>query len=157
MKQILIIGTAHEFQAVDNPREKEFGEMLRSVVNNYKIQIILEEWNDNRGTAIGSTLTNALLQWRNVGTPRTPEYDTSGYINFDPLRPALTLPEYRFAIQEKREQFMVQRIEECMAEQERGLFIVGMNHLHSVMAKLQSVGFEVAAGNWLRIPDTETT
>ena len=126
--------------------------MLRSVVANFDIQIILEEWNDDRGTSIASTLADKRLQWSSVGTPNTPEYDTSGYINFEPLRPVLTLPKYPFETQEKREQFMVQRIKECMSRHERGLFVVGMDHLHSTMAKLRSAGFDVDAGSWLPIP-----
>jgi hypothetical protein len=54
-----MIGTAHDFQVVGNPWETLFREMASSVVETYEIQIILEEWNDNRGTAIGSTLATA--------------------------------------------------------------------------------------------------
>jgi hypothetical protein len=49
---------------------------------------------------------------------------------------------------------MVKRIAELMADYERGLFVVGMNHLHSCMTKLKLAGFDVKGGNWLRIPDT---
>ena len=156
-KSILMIGTAHDFQVIGNPWEKLFREMLASVVNTYEIQIILEEWNDNRGTAIGNTLATAQLRWENVGTQDMAEYDTSkaGYINFDPWRAVhLMFREYPYEVQEKREQFMVKRIVELMAGYERGLFVVGMDHLHSCMTKLRLAGFDVKGGNWLRIPDT---
>src|SRR5208282_4892554 len=126
-KTVLMIGTAHEFQSVGNPWEKQFREMLASVVETYGIQIILEEWNDNRGPAVGSTLANAELQWRNVGTSSSPEYDTFvGWINnaYDPQQPThLYFREYPYEVQERREQFMVQRIKEFMAGCEKGLFV----------------------------------
>lgn len=156
-KSILVIATAHDFQVVGNPWETLFREMLASVVNTYDIQIILEEWNDNRGTAIASTLETAQLRWKNVGTQNLAEYDTSkaGYINFDPWRAThLMFREYPYEVQEKREQFMVKRIVELMAGYERGLFVVGMDHLHSCMTKLRLANFDVKGGNWLRIPDT---
>jgi len=157
-KNILVLATAHEFQNVGNPWEQQFREMLTSVVNTYDIQIILEEWNHNRGTAIGTTLANDQLKWENVGTPSSAEYNTFvGWINneYNPQQPTyLYFREYPFEIQEKREQFMMNRITELMANYDKGLFVVGMNHLHSCMAKLREVGFDVVGGNWLRIPDT---
>ena len=157
-KNILMIGTAHEFQSVGNPWEHQFRAMLASVVKTYDIQIILEEWNDNRGTAIGSTLANDQLQWQSVGTPSSSEYNTFvGWINndYDSQQPSyLYFREYPFDIQEKREQFMLKRIIELMVNYERGLFVVGMNHLHSGITKLRLAGFDVTGGNWLKIPDT---
>jgi hypothetical protein len=154
-KSVLMIGTAHDFQTVGNPCEKQFYEMLASVVSNYKIQIILEEWNDSRGTAIGKTLMTPQLRWENVGTQDFPEYDTSTakWINFDPYQPVhLMLRDYPYEVQEKREEFMVERIKELMIDYERGLFVVGMAHLHSMMTKLRMAGFDIESGNWLRIP-----
>lgn len=157
-KSVLVIGTGHDFQVVGNPWETLFRDMLASVVNTYDIQIILEEWNDNRGIAIGSTLATDQLHWENVGTQDLPEYNTYvGWINnaYDPQQPTHQyFREYPLDIQEKREQFMVKRIAELMAVYERGLFVVGMNHLHSCMTKLKLAGFDVKGGNWLRIPDT---
>ncbi len=157
-KSILMIGSAHDFQVVGNPWVKLFREMLASVVNTYDIQIILEEWNDNRGTSIASTLATTQLHWENVGTQDLPEYNTFvGWINnaYDPQQPTyLYFREYPLDVQEKREQFMVNRITELMAGYERGLFVVGMDHLHSCMTKLRRAGFDVKGGNWLRIPDT---
>lgn len=154
MKSILIVGTVHEFQesGSQNPWEQQFREMLGSVLKNYEIQIILEEWNDNRGISIASTLASDKLHWRNVGTPNAPEYDTSKawFVNFNPDHPThLMFRVYPFETQERREQFMVERITECMSSYENGLFVVGMNHLHSGIAKLLRAGFEVTAGNWL--------
>ncbi len=89
VKRITLIGTCHDFQTVGNPWEKEFREMLRSVIENLEIQIILEEWNDSKGVSIAITLKSDKLQWENVGTQDMPEFDTSksGYINFDPDGP----------------------------------------------------------------------
>jgi len=157
-RSILVIGTAHEFQNVGNPWEAQFRDMLASVANTYDIQIILEEWNDNRGTAIGKTLESEKLKWESVGTPSSPEYNTFvGWINnaYDPQQPTYQyFREYPLAIQETREQFMVKRISEFMANYQRGLFVVGMNHLHSTMSKLRIASFDVTGGNWLKIPDT---
>jgi hypothetical protein len=154
-----MIGTAHEFQESNdkNSWRDEFSDLLHSLIENYDIQIILEEWNSNRGQAIGETLANKRLQWRNVGTPsNSPEYDTSsaGFINFDPERPHhLMFREYPFEIQERREQYMAERIAEYMSLYERGLLVIGMNHLHSVTAKLRVAQFEVRCGNWFQLCD----
>jgi hypothetical protein len=48
-----------------NPWENGFRDMLASVIEIYNIQLIFEEWNDNRGTAMASTL--ATHQVRRVG------------------------------------------------------------------------------------------
>jgi hypothetical protein len=158
-----MICTAHEFQdsSTSNPWRGEFREMLSSVLANYKIQILLEEWSAKRGTAIGETLATEEIKWRNVATPTgAPEYDTyAAPINFepDPNRPShLSFRQYPFEVQERREQFMLERIVDYMSAYERGLLIVGMNHLHSLTAKLRTHGFEVTCGNWLQICDKGT-
>jgi hypothetical protein len=95
-KTVLVIGTGHDFQVVGNPWEVLFRDMLASVVNTYDIQIILEEWNDNRGVAIGSTLATDQLRWENVGTQDLPEYNTYvGWINnaYDPISPPICISE----------------------------------------------------------------
>jgi hypothetical protein len=48
---------------------------------------------------------------------------------------------------------MVSSITEAMQTRSKGLVIVGMNHIHSLMGKLRDAGFEVIAGNWLQICD----
>src|ERR1700752_2260195 len=108
---ILVIGTAHEFQNVGNPWQGQFRDMLATVVGTYDIQILLEEGNVNRGTAIGKTLESEKLKWENVGPPSSPEYNAFvGWINnaYDPQQPTCQyFREYPLAIQEAREQFMV--------------------------------------------------
>jgi hypothetical protein len=155
VKNILMIGTVHEFQEDDqrNSWRSEFREMLSSVVANYRIEIILEEWSAKRGKAIGETLATEDLKWHSVATPSdAPEYSTyAPRINFepDPSRPGyLSLPQYPFEIQEKREQFMVERTMEYISTYERGLLIVGMNHLHSLTAKLRARQCDVTCGIW---------
>lgn len=128
--------------------------MLSSVIGNCGIQIVLEEWDDSQGVSIASTLKSDKLGWENVGTQGIAEYDTrkSGYINFVVGAPQHTrFPEYIFDIHERREIFMVKQVEKFMAPWDRGAFVVGMNHLHSIMSKLRAAGFEVRGGNWLRI------
>jgi hypothetical protein len=163
MKTILMIGTAHEFQGASetNPWRREFREMLSSVLERYRIQIILEEWSARRGEAIGKTLETKEIKWHNVSTPPgVAEFDTyAAPINFepDPDWPSyLSFRQYPFEVQEKREQFMLERIVEYMSERERGLLVVGMNHLHSLTSKLLAHQFEVTCGNWSQICDKGT-
>jgi hypothetical protein len=127
----------------------------------YDIQIILEEWSDTAGDAIGHTLETEQLYWRDVGTPDKPEYKSFvGFINnnYDPEQPKYTyFREYAFEIHEKREQFMLGKIMEYMTDRERGLLILGMAHIHSMMDKLRKAGFKVSGGTWLQMSDKEKT
>lgn len=52
-------------------------------------------------------------------------------------------------VQEKREQKMLQNIDEAMQDHRVGLFVVGLAHLHSMAMKLHARQYRVAAYTWL--------
>lgn len=159
-KHLVMIGTAHEFQGVNeskNPWKKEFKEMLLSVIETYQQEIILEEWSDNGGISVGQSLEKGELKWCKINPPPTPEYCTeAARIGRRPGPDVpfyLSLRQYPFEAHERRESYMVKSIIEAMETRSKGLIIVGMNHIHSLMGKLRAAGFEVIAGNWLQTCD----
>lgn len=162
-KHLVIIGTAHEFQLDDdtkNPWTKEFRAMLLNVMKSESdpVEIILEEWADWRGTSIGKNLESDNLKWHKINPPTTSEYktDNAGRIgHYGPDAPCayLSLPQHPFEPHELRESYMVNSVIDAMGTRSNGLIIVGMAHIHSLMAKLRAAGFEVIAGTWLQLCD----
>jgi hypothetical protein len=147
-----MIGMAHEFQLNDetrNPWMKEFRDLLLNVMKAYPMEIILEEWSNKRGISIGKSLESGTLEWRKISPPPTPEYCTEDHRigQYGPEVPEvyLSLRQYSFEQEENRESYMVSSITEAMQTRSKGLVIVGMNHIHSLMGKLRDAGFEVIA------------
>ena len=52
----------------------------------------------------------------------------------------------------RREEYMVAQVQESIDGKNRGLFIVGQAHLHSMSEKLLDAGYEVEAFNWTAPP-----
>jgi hypothetical protein len=52
-------------------------------------------------------------------------------------------------VHELRERYMLDRIKGSMESFNAGLFIVGLAHLHSMLSKLKSAGFEVRGYSWM--------
>jgi hypothetical protein len=70
-------------------------------------------------------------------------------IAFSFLSPPI-LQEYGpLDVQELRESYMVDRIRVFMEPYKIGLFIVGLAHLHSILSKLKTVGFDVRGYSWI--------
>ena len=62
----------------------------------------------------------------------------------------LRLQEYPpLDVQERREEYMVDRVIEVMKPYNVGLFVIGLAHLHSMISKLTQSGFELHGYNSL--------
>jgi hypothetical protein len=152
-KQIIALGVQHNLQLKGHPLNDRFGQVISSVREKYLVQIILEEWVNDR-QSFGSTVDSSKLKWRNVGTPDDERFETYAYgLNTDPMRYDPKKPmvqEYGpFDVHEEREKYMVDRIKEAMEPYSVGLFIVGLGHLHSTLPKLKTVGFDIRGYSWL--------
>jgi hypothetical protein len=152
-KQVIALGIQHHVQLKGHPLNARFGQVIALIRENYAIQIIMEEWTDAH-PSFGSTVDTATLKWKNVGTPKEKRFETCAYgLNTDPTRYDGNKPmlqEYGpLDVHELRERYMVDRIKEAMEPCNGGLFIVGLGHLHSMLSKLKSVGFDVRGYSWM--------
>jgi hypothetical protein len=152
-KKITALGTYHQVQNNGHALNPKLASVISLLRENHPIQIILEEWWDGQ-QSFAATLATANLQWKNVGTPQEPRFETSSSgLNcypptHDPKKPMLQ--EYGpLNAQELREDYMVERIKTFMEPYDAGLFIVGLAHLHSILLRLKAVGFEVRGYSWI--------
>jgi hypothetical protein len=147
---LLVIGTFHEIQERDFADSGEFKRVLTYLAKQFDVGVILEEWTENKGATVGSHVAKALdLDWMNVGTPPTEEFKTKGAI-YDPMEePPMLVNRYGpIEVQRRRENLIVEAIEQAMTTKNVALMICGMAHLHSLCEKLSDAGFEVEAFHW---------
>lgn len=161
MKSIVMLGTLHLLSQVPgNDRASGLEKCLDYLRAEFGPQIVMEEWFEGLGESVAKAFANKLdLPWANVGTPDEPEYRTHccpinhpGY-HGSVRQPVCNAPQMHehgpFENQEAREKRMAKNVEAQMEKYETGLFILGTAHLHSVFAKLRSLGFKVVAFSWL--------
>lgn len=153
LKQVVALGTYHAAQRNGHALNAKFAGAISLIREEYVVQIILEEWWDAQ-QSFASTLATANLDWKNVGTPTETRFEThrdglNCYPStYDPTKPILQ--EYGpLDVQELRESYMVDRIRVFMEPYNAGLFIVGLAHLHSILSKLRTVGFDVRGYSWI--------
>lgn len=157
--QVMLLVFGREVLAFES-REKcaNLEARLEYLKSKFNIEGIVEEWSDKKDSCAKHFALKTSLHWANVGTPDEPQFQTySGLIHYpghngtlphDPDAPSLD--EYGpFENQEKRENWMVRRVEVEMANYTSGLFIIGIAHMHSLVAKLRAAGFHVTAYTWL--------
>jgi hypothetical protein len=158
VKIIVMLATVHQYQKVGNVRSLDLEKRLDYLKSQFGAQIVMEEWAENQGESVAKAFaTKKGLQWANVGAPEEPQYRTyTGPINYPGHDGTLTdenapgMYEYGpFDNQEARENRMAKNIGAHMENYETGLFIVGLAHLHSILAKLRPLGFTVTAFFWL--------
>jgi predicted MPP superfamily phosphohydrolase len=152
-KQIIALATHHHVQLKGHALNDRFGQVISLIRENYRVAIILEEWMPDH-QSFASTLDTEQLKWKNVGTPNEERFETYAYgLNtnpptHDPKKPMLQ--EYGpLDVHELRECYMVDRIKESMKMFNVGLFIVGLAHLHSMLSKLKTAGFDVKGYSWM--------
>jgi hypothetical protein len=153
LKQMIALATHHHNQLKGHRLNDRFGQVISLIRENYPVQIILEEWTDEH-QSFCSTLDTHILNWKNVGTPKEERFETfacglnTNPPTHDPSKPMLQ--EYGpLGTHERRERYMVDRIEEFMQPYDVGLFIVGLAHLHSILSKLKIAGFDVRGYSWM--------
>jgi hypothetical protein len=149
-KRIVVVGTNHQVQAVGTPRAPMFKQVLACLLTKHSdIGVIFEEWEQPKlWDTVGYILAKERsLPWGNVGTPDDPQFEA-----YDVLRePACSLAIHMYGPiqnQTNRERFFLERINEIMANHNDGLFICGLNHVHSMSEKLMTLGFGVEAYTW---------
>jgi len=152
--KVIVLGTNHEIQEKDYKGTNEFHAVLGYIIREWQIDIVMEEWTSTKGSTVGQRIASELkVQWFDVGTPSDSEFKT--YIPLcDPMEiPPMVIDRYGpLSAQIKREEYMVIEIQKAMGEKNRGLFIVGQAHLHSMSEKLLNAGYEVEALNWTAPP-----
>jgi hypothetical protein len=153
-KKIVLLATPHGYQQPGNPRNASLEECLRYLSRKFKVQVVLEQWSETRGSSFAETLAPKLgLDFANVGTPDVGPFRTcwpqishpahDGTLPYDPDAPTI-LHEYGpLDAQNAREQQMLRNIREKMEDYTVGIFIVGIAHTHSLHSQLVSRGFDV--------------
>ena len=151
-KSVVVLGTYHQLQR----KGHEFNERLRAAIqlvrDENKFQIT-EEWWTKPIESFASTFKSATLKWENVD-PEEPQFETWGRgLNchslpmYDSSKPRI--PEYGpLDVQERREAYMAARIADLMQPHSVGMFIVGLGHLHSMLIKIRTAGFNVKGFSW---------
>ena len=160
MKRIVILGTAHEYQRLGHFLNQQLEIRLEHLRSNFNSQVLLEEWSEKAPPSFAASWAARIgLKYQNIGTPdenqsvlyRCPPIDHPSHdgvlgTNFD----APSMSEYGpFEIQEKREEKMVENIRVAMLNDDNGLLLLGIAHLHSMLARLHSRNFDVVGYHWL--------
>jgi hypothetical protein len=168
MKSVVMLATVHEYQVLGNARNSELEKRLDFLISKFGAQNVMEEWSEKRGESFAKAFagkkalaTISAFHWANVGTPGEPEYCTyRGRINHPEYNGTLPdtdwsapeMDEYGpFENQEARENRIAMNVQAEMENDESGLLILGLAHLHSIFGKLGSLGFKVTAFSWLGI------
>lgn len=166
MKSVVMLASAHEYQVLGNDRNPGLEKRLTYLRSKFSADIVMEEWSEAQWESFArGYAAKSGLDWANVGTPDEPKYRTYVYCgcikhpSYDGTlkshRPAYDrdapwMNEYGpFENQEAREVRMAANVQAEMANHTSGLLILGTAHLHSVLSKLRSLGFNVAAFYWL--------
>jgi hypothetical protein len=152
-KLVVALATFHQLQQNGHPFNARFRAAIQLVRNEHPFEIMMEEWRPTPEPSFASTLQSSTLKWENVGTPDEPQFKTwSRGLNchppdYDSSSPRM--PEYGpLEVQERREAYMATRISESMKPYRTGLFIVGLGHLHSMLARVRIAGFDVKGYSW---------
>ena len=157
MKTVVMLATIHQAQALGNALGSPLEARLDYLKSKFGVQTVMEEWSDKKESLAKAFATKSGIHWTNVGTPDEPQFKTywglihypghNGTLEHDPDAPSLD--EYGpFENQEARENWMADRVKVEMENYETGLFVLGVAHLHSLFAKLRSLGFKVTGYSW---------
>jgi hypothetical protein len=157
-KKIVMLDTIHQHQQSGSAGCANLEARLEYLRSKFNAEAIVEEWSDKKESCAKIFAKQKDLHWANVGTPDEPQFKTywgliyypghNGTLPHDPDAPPLD--EYGpFENQEKRENWMVNKVEAEMADYASGLFVIGVAHMHSLFAKLRAAGFDVTAYTWL--------
>jgi hypothetical protein len=158
MKSVVLLATIHQNQILGNVGNTELAKRLEYLTSKFGVQTVMEEWSKTKEDSFAKSFAaKSGIHWADVGTPSEPQFKTywglihfpghDGTLEHDPHAPSLD--EYGpFENQEARETWMAGKIQLAMETYEVGLLIFGVAHLHSLFAKLRSLGFKVTAYSW---------
>lgn len=152
MRKLAILGTRH--QELGDAANAHFGKVLSLIIREYKVQVIFEEWSATRLKSFAHHVAEESgLAWTDVGTPNLPEFETYDEgvdrLGFDWRNPSgVSVPRYGpVEKQRARELAMVNSIGCFTGNWESGLLIIGANHLHSMIERLNE-SYTVEGFSW---------
>jgi hypothetical protein len=160
-QRVVLLATYHQVQSKGDKLNKELRDRLKFLSKKFAATILMEEWCEGCGDSLASELASGDLsiEYKDVGTPRLPESQTLAFPptnhpahdgTLGPCEEGPSLNEYApFEKQENREIRMTQNIVCTMKDHKVGLFVVGLAHLHSMMARLRDEGFNVSGYSWI--------
>jgi hypothetical protein len=150
VKTVVIVGTNHRVQGCDYKDTQLFKQVLVCLLTKHSdIDSIFEEWEQPKlWSTVGCNLAHEQnLPWDSVGTPNEPRFEAYGVLREPSC--SVAIPMYGpIQNQVNREQFFIKKINEIMANHNHGLFICGLNHVHSMSEKLTALGFGVETYTW---------
>ena len=149
-KGIIIFGTTHQQQEVNNT-PSIFEKKIRNYILRDNVSIIMEEWKFGDTQTLGKQIADSMsIAWCNAGTPNQEEFRTDNPCPIWLDGSCMTESSYGpIEVQIKREAYMIDKIQQAIAEHQVGLFVCGMAHLHSISEKLHLAGYEVSGSSCL--------
>ena len=73
-KVVIVLGTYHQAQRVGHRANAGLRGAIELIVQEYGVQIIVEEWWYHQEASFAATLETATLKYANVGTPDEPRF-----------------------------------------------------------------------------------
>jgi len=141
-KRLILFGTRH-WKISDIPREIRTS--LEVLIRAFSPDIALEEWSTTQTekSGLADVCGSMDLPWDSIGTPPEPKFRTYDYAEAADFPKSADVTQYGpLATQEMREEAMCGNIVRAMSSRNVALVVVGVAHLHSMLAKL-SKNFEV--------------
>jgi hypothetical protein len=141
-KQLILFGSRH-WRMSDIPHEIQ--ESLRVLINKFQPDVALEEWSTTQTekSGLAAVCDSMTLPWETIGTPPEPKFRTCDHTEAADFPASANVIQYGpLPTQEMREEAMCENIVRAMSSCNVGLVVVGVAHLHSMLAKL-SKDFEV--------------
>jgi hypothetical protein len=141
-KRLILFGTRH-WKTTDIPRE--IRDSLEVLIREFQPDIALEEWSATQTEKSGlvEVCGSMDLPWESIGTPPEPRYKTCDYRDAADFPNGANVTQYGpLPAQEVREEAMCGNIVRAMSARNVALVVVGLAHLHSMLAKL-SKNFDV--------------
>jgi hypothetical protein len=117
------------------------------LISKFEPDVALEEWSTTQveKSGLAAVCGSMTLPWETIGTPPEPKFKTCGHTEAADFPTSANVIQYGpLPTQEMREEAMCENIVLAMASRNVGLVVVGLAHLHSMLAKL-SRDFEVKA------------
>jgi hypothetical protein len=141
-KQLILFGTRH-WTTSNIPRE--IRESLKVLIEKFEPDVALEEWSSTQTekSGLADVCDSMTLPWETIGTPPKPIFKTCDHTEAADFPTSANVIRYGpFPTQEMREEVMCQNVVCAMSSRNAALVVVGVAHLHSMLAKL-SKNFEV--------------
>ncbi len=141
-KRLILFGTRH-WKITNIPCE--IRDSLELLIRKFQPDIALEEWSTTQTekSGLADVCGSMNLPWDSIGTPPEPRYKTCDYSDAADFPNGANVTQYGpLPTQEMREEAMCGNIVHAMSSRNVALVVVGLAHLHSMLAKL-SKDFEV--------------